>query len=184
MFTKKTFKNESEIIEGCLKGERKAQQHLYETYSRKFFAICLRYIKDRDLAEDVMIESFMKIFEKLNQFESKGSFEGWIRRIVVNECLMYLEKQRNLYREIGLERIFPEANQASPSDNLDWEDLEKMLRYLPIGYRTVFELFALKGWSHEEISRQLGISENTSKSQLSRARVQLQRLLHFRNLKN
>lgn len=169
---------------GCLDQNPKIQRELFDRLSSKMLSICLRYIKETAAAEDVLIVAFRKVFDRIGQFRQQGSFEGWIRRIVVNECLMYLEKQRNLYREIGLERIYPEANQASPSDNLDWEDLEKMLQYLPKGYRKVFELFALEGLSHEEIARQLGISENTSKSQLSRARVQLQRLLHFRNLKN
>lgn len=169
---------------GCLERNPKIQRELFDRLSSKMLSLCLRYIKETAAAEDVLIIAFRKVFDRIVQFRQQGSFEGWIRRIVINECLMYLEKDRNLYREIGLERIYPPANQAGPSDHLDWEDLEKMLRYLPIGYRTVFELFALKGLSHEEIASQLGISENTSKSQLSRARVQLQRLLHFRNLTN
>ncbi|RIW15779.1 RNA polymerase sigma factor [Algoriphagus lacus] len=169
---------------GCLAQNPKIQRELFDRLSPKMLSLCLRYIKETAAAEDVMLIAFRKVFDRIGQFRQQGSFEGWIRRIVVNECLMYLEKQRNLYREIGLERIYPEANQNGPSDNLDWEDLSKMLQYLPKGYRKVFELFALEGLSHEEISRQLEISENTSKSQLSRARVQLQRLLHFRNIKN
>lgn len=169
---------------GCLDQNPKIQRELFDRLSSKMLSLCLRYIKDTAAAEDVLIIAFRKIFDRIGQFRQRGSFEGWIRRIVVNECLMHLEKQRNLYREIGLERIYPQANQAGPSDNLDWEDLQKMLQYLPKGYRQVFGLFVLEGWSHEEIARKLEISENTSKSQLSRARVQLQRLLHFRNLSN
>lgn len=176
--------NIEHLFFGCLDQNPKIQRELFNRLSSKMLSLCLRYIKETAAAEDVLIIAFRKIFDRIGQFRQQGSFEGWIRRIVVNECLMYLEKQRNLYREIGLERIYPEANQAGPSDKLDWEDLEKMLQYLPKGYRKVFELFVLEGLSHEEISRQLEISENTSKSQLSRARVQLQRLLHFRNLKN
>ncbi|OOG74946.1 RNA polymerase subunit sigma-70 [Algoriphagus sp. A40] len=169
---------------GCLDQNPKIQRELFDRLSSKMLSLSLRYIKETAAAEDVLIIAFRKVFDRIGQFRQQGSFEGWIRRIVVNECLMYLEKQRNLYREIGLERIYPEANQASPSDNLDWEDLTKMLQYLPKGYRKVFELFALEGLSHEEIARKLEISENTSKSQLCRARIQLQRLLHFRTLKN
>jgi RNA polymerase sigma-70 factor (ECF subfamily) len=169
---------------GCLDQNPKIQRELFDRLSSKMLSLCLRYIKETAAAEDVLIIAFRKVFDRVSQFRQQGSFEGWIRRIVINECLMYLEKDRNLYKEIGLERIYSPANQPSPSDNLDWEDLGKMLHYLPNGYRKVFELFALEGLSHEEISKKLGISENTSKSQLSRARVQLQRLLYFRNLKN
>jgi RNA polymerase sigma factor (sigma-70 family) len=175
----KTVQHHSRDIEhlffGCLEQNPKIQRELFDRLSSKLFSLCLRYIKETAAAEDVLIISFRKVFDRIGQFRQQGSFEGWIRRVVVNECLMYLEKQRNLYREIGLERIYPEANQASPSDHLDWQDLEKMLQYLPKGYRKVFELFALQGLSHEEIAGQLEISENTSKSQLSRARAQLQK---------
>ncbi|HSF54479.1 MAG TPA: sigma-70 family RNA polymerase sigma factor [Algoriphagus sp.] len=169
---------------GCLDQNPKIQRELFDRLSTKMLSVCQKYIKDTAAAEDVLIIAFGKVFDRIGQFRQQGSFEGWIRRIVVNECLMYLEKQRNLYREIGLDRIYQKANQAGPSDNLDWEDLRKMLQYLPKGYKKVFELFVLEGLSHEEISSQLEISENTSKSQLSRARVQLQRLLHFRDIKN
>lgn len=169
---------------GCLGQNPKIQRELFDRLSPKMLSLCLRYIKETTAAEDVLIISFRKVFDRISQFRQQGSFEGWIRRIVINECLMYLEKDRNLYQEIGLERVYSPANQPGPSDNLDWEDLKKMLQYLPKGYRKVFELFVLEGLNHEEIARQLEISENTSKSQLSRARVQLQQLLHFRNLKN
>lgn len=183
MFTKKTFKNESEIIEGCLKGERKAQQHLYETYSRKFFAICLRYIKDRDLAEDVMIESFMKIFEKLNQFESKGSFEGWMKRIIVTQALLTLRNNKNLNMEVNMENVSDLSNHQYELNHLEADELMDLVEDLPTGYRTVFNLYAIEGYSHAEIGDLLGITESTSKSQLNRGRNLLKQKIASQQLK-
>ncbi len=160
---------------GCLDQNPKIQRELFERLSEKMLGICLKYIKERAAAEDVLIIAFRKIFDRIGQFRQQGSFEGWIRRIVVNECLMYLEKQKNVYKQTGLESVYPTANQSGPSDCMDWEDLKKILLSLPNGYRKVFELFVLEGLSHEEIAQKLEISENTSKSQLSRARAQVQK---------
>lgn len=173
------IKSIEHLFFGCLEQNPKIQRELFDRLSKKMLSVCLKYIKETTAAEDVLIVAFRKIFDRIAQFRQQGSFEGWIRRIVVNECLMYLEKERNLYKEIGLDKIYPEANQAGPGDFLDWEDLGKMLHFLPKGYRTVFELFVLEGFSHEEIAKQLVISENTSKSQLSRARVQLQKKFYL-----
>ncbi len=160
---------------GCLDQNPRIQRELFDRLSEKMLAVCLRYIKETTAAEDVLIVAFRKIFDRIAQFRQQGSFEGWIRRIVVNECLMYLEKQKSYYKQTGLEKIYPAANQFGPSDCLDWEDLRKILLSLPNGYRRVFELFVLDGLSHEEIAQKLEISENTSKSQLSRARAQVQK---------
>lgn len=183
MFIKKTFKNESEIIEGCLKGERQAQQLLYETYSKKFFAICLRYIKDRDLAEDVMIESFMKIFEKLNQFQSKGSFEGWMKKIIITQSLLTLRNNKNLNMEVNVENISDLPNQQYELNHLEADELMKLVKDLPTGYRTVFNLYAIEGYSHAEIGDLLGITEGTSKSQLNRGRNLLKQKIASQQLK-
>ncbi|MDX5479546.1 MAG: sigma-70 family RNA polymerase sigma factor [Cyclobacteriaceae bacterium] len=170
MLFKKTFISEQDIIKGCLKGERKAQQHLYESYSKKFLAICLRYVKDRDLAEDVMIEGFMKIFEKLSQFESKGSFEGWMKRIIVTQSLLTLRNNRHLNMEVHVEGHLENADSVYELDHLEAADLMELIKDLPVGYRTVFNLYAIEGYSHAEIADLLGITESTSKSQLNRAR--------------
>lgn len=164
---------------GCLAQNSKNQRELFERLSPKMLSICLRYVKETAAAEDVLIIAFGKVFSRISQFSQKGSFEGWIRRIVVNECLMHLEKQKVKFRELDLRQLTSQSLTSFPDDSLDWEDLRKMLCKLPRGYRMVFELFVLKGLSHEEIAKKLQISESTSKSQLSRARVQLQRLLHF-----
>lgn len=166
------FETEYDLAKALIKGEPQAQRLFYEKYSGKFLAICCRYVSDRMAAEDLMVESVMKIFDKVSQFGFKGSFEGWAKRLVVNEALMFLRSQKML--EVGLDDVGELQN--SYSQNLDFEsdELLKLIQSLPNGYRTVFNLYAIEGYNHQEISEMLGISEGTSKSQLSRARVILQ----------
>lgn len=168
---------EEELIKGCLSHDRSAQKRLYDTYSSKMYAICYRYVRDAAEAEDILIIAFTRIFEKINQFKSEGSFEGWIRRIIVNEALTHLRRNRSMYLETDLEQVDREPDYDKLRDHLEEEDLLKMIQDLPTGYRIVFNLYAIEGYSHKEIASQLGISENTSKSQLSRARVYLQKML-------
>ncbi|WP_194778422.1 RNA polymerase sigma factor [Pararhodonellum marinum] len=165
------------LFRGCLAKNRSMQNAVYEKYASKMYALCLRYVKEAAIAEDVLIIGFMKVFDRIHQFKSTGSFGGWIRRIMVNECLMYLEKEKNFYREIGIDSILPPQVQTPPSDELDVEDLMKLINSLPVGYKTVFNLYAIEGFSHHEIADKLKISENTSKSQLSRARSLLQKMI-------
>lgn len=169
--------DEQELINGCRTRNRAAQKRLYDTFSSKMYALCCRYVKDSMEAEDVLITAFTKILDKIDQYKHEGSFEGWIRRIVVNESLTYLRRNRNMYLETELEAADYEPDYQSLSDSLEAEDLLKMISELPSGYRIVFNLYAIDGYSHKEIAEQLGISENTSKSQLSRARTYLQKLL-------
>ena len=165
------FSDEDELISGCLSGKRQAQRQLYDTYSRRFMAICLRYLKDQEQAEDVMIQSFMKIFEKLSQFQGKGSFEGWMKRIVVTQALMAIRSNRSLSLSISLEDAEKMQEPAAEDLNqLEVAELMDLVQSLPLGYRTVFNLFAIEGYSHQEIGELLGITESTSKSQLNRAR--------------
>jgi RNA polymerase sigma factor (sigma-70 family) len=168
---------EEDLIQGCLKGNRTSQKQLYEIYSSKMYALCYRYVKDSMQAQDILVTAFMKVFEKIGQFKNEGSFEGWIRRIMVNESLSYLRKQRAMYVETDLEQADREPDYENLSDHLEAEDLLRMISELPAGYRIVFNMYAIDGYSHKEIAEHLGISENTSKSQLSRARVFLQKLL-------
>ena len=168
---------EDELIKGCLRRDRNAQKQLYDMYSSKMYGLCYRYVKDVMEAEDILVTAFMKVFDKIAQFKSEGSFEGWIRRIVVNEALTYLRRHRSMYLETELEQADREPDYNSLSDHLEAEDLLKMIQELPAGYRIVFNLYAIDGYSHKEIAEQLGISENTSKSQLSRARTYLQKVL-------
>jgi RNA polymerase sigma factor (sigma-70 family) len=168
---------DKDLIEGCKKHDRHAQRFLYEHFSGKMFGLCCRYIKDKMEAEDVLVTSFTKIFDRIEQFKGEGSFEGWIRRIVVNESLSYLRKNKSMYLETDIEAAHREPDYASLENQLEAEDLLKMISALPTGYRIVFNMYAVDGYSHKEIAEQLGISENTSKSQLSRARVALQKVL-------
>ena len=169
--------NEDELIKGCVRRERNAQKRLYETFSSKMCALCCRYVKDSMEAEDVLVTAFTKILDRIDQYKGEGSFEGWIRRVVVNEALTYLRRNRSMYIETELEAADREPDYQLISDHLEAEDLLNMIQELPAGYRIVFNLYAIDGYSHKEIADQLSISENTSKSQLSRARVYLQKIL-------
>lgn len=166
--------NEQNLIKACLRGDSSAQKQVYERYSGKMLGLCRRYINDVAEAEGVMVTGFLKVFDKLGQFSGNGSFEGWIRRIMVNESLLYLRKHKNMYLEVDLEYATAEPNYAWASSNLEAQELLAMVNRMPVGYRTVFNLYAIEGYSHKEIANQLEISENTSKSQLSRARALLQ----------
>jgi RNA polymerase sigma-70 factor (ECF subfamily) len=168
---------EEELIKGCLRRERTAQQQLFDLYSSKMYALCYRYVRHAMEAEDILVTAFTKVFDRIGQFKGEGSFEGWIRRIMVNEALTYLRKSRAMYLETDLEQADREPDYDKLSDHLEAEDLMKMIQDLPAGYRVVFNMYAIDGYSHKEIAGQLGISENTSKSQLSRARVYLQKKL-------
>ena len=168
---------EQDLIKGCLRRDRVSQQQLFDHFSSKMYAICYRYVKNPMEAEDILVTAFTKIFERINQYKGDGSFEGWVRRIMVNEALTFLRKSRNMYLETDLEQADLEPNYDQLGDHLEAEDLLKMIQELPAGYRLVFNMYAIDGYSHKEIADHLGISENTSKSQLSRARVYLQKML-------
>ena len=174
MLTIQKSSQEDQLIKGCKKNSQKAQRALYERYASKMLGTCMRYINDREEAEHIMVGGMVKVFNKIDQFSGDGSFEGWIRRIVVNEALMYLRK--NSVMSVDIDTVQEERNVdlSSLEDHLQAEDLMKMVQSLPVGYRTVFNLYAIEGYNHQEIGEQLGISENTSKSQLSRARKMLQ----------
>ena len=169
--------SEAELINGCIRRERGSQKRLYDTFSPKMYGLCRRYVKDSMEAEDVLVTAFTKILERIDQYKGVGSFEGWIRRVVVNEALTYLRRNRSMYVETELEAADREPDFQNLEDHLEAEDLLTMIQELPSGYRIVFNLYAIDGYSHKEIAEQLNISENTSKSQLSRARVYLQKLL-------
>jgi len=168
---------ESEIIQRCLQNNQQAQRMLYDKYAAKMLGVCVRYISDRTAAEDVMIRGLQKVFSKLGTFKHEGSFEGWIRRIVVNEALTYIRKHKYMYVEKDLETVahYPDINALNA--NLEAQDLLAIIEDLPSGYRTIFNLYAIEGYSHKEIAKLLRISESTSKSQLSRARLMLQKQL-------
>lgn len=168
--------SEQELIALCHKGNRRAQQMLYEKYSPKMFGVCKRYVKSREDAEDVLIEGMYKVLSKINQYSGKGSFEGWIRRIVVNEALMFLRKKHNFKLTVEISNIEVKS-QVNADDALAEQDILSLLNKLPTGYRTVFNLYVVEGFKHREIAEMMGISINTSKSQLILAKKRLRNLL-------
>jgi RNA polymerase sigma-70 factor (ECF subfamily) len=165
------------IIKGCLAGNRRDQELLYRRHSAKLYAVSLQYSSNDEEARDILQEGFIKIFENLKNYKHEGSFEGWIRRIVVNTALEKFRSRHNLFRVDDIDTITePEAE----PDNEDYSglqavDLLYIIRELPPKYRMVFNLYAIEGYSHREIGDMLNISEGTSKSNLSRARIILQR---------
>ncbi len=169
IFRKKKYDPE-ELVRACGKGKAAAQKQLYEQYERPMMALCARYIPQQQEAEDVLMQGFVKVFQKIDSYKFEGSFEGWLRRVFVNECLMHLRKKTHL--TASLEQA--EGQMATVSAVLEADELLALVQALPTGYRTVFNLYAIEGYSHQEIAQQLGISEGTSKSQLSKARQMLQ----------
>ncbi len=176
---------ELELIEGCRRDNRIAQKALFERYSPKFFGVCKRYIKQREDAEDILIEALYKAIANINSYKGEGSFEGWIRRIVVNECLMFLRRQTNFHLTAELDDRFHgiEDDALNIAEQLAGQDILGLLDKLPTGYRTVFNLYVIEGFKHREIAEQLNISINTSKSQLILAKEKLRNLLGKENIR-
>lgn len=168
---------EEHILEGCLSGKREFQELLYKRHSGKMFALCLRYVRNREEAEDVLQDGFVTVFKNIQNFRRDGSFEGWIRRIIVNTALMHIRSRK---KDLNFSDLDEVGNNYHPQSHFDTisqinaNELLKMLETLPDGYRVVFNLFAIEGYSHKEIGEMLGINEGTSKSQLSKARNYLQ----------
>ena len=165
------------IIELCKKEDPSAQRELYDRYSSLMFAICLRYTKQYEDAEDVLIESFYKILSRISSYKGQGSFEGWMKRITVNEALMSLRKKNVLNLSVELSNITEPAYDDDIISKLAYEELIDLLNELPTGYRTVFNLYVVEGYKHKEIAQELGISINTSKSQLILAKKKLRELV-------
>lgn len=163
---------ETEIIKLAVGNNRQAQQQLYSRFSPKMLSVCRQYIKDIQLAEDVMITAFMKVFTSLSKFEHKGSFEGWIRRIMVNECISYLRVQKKV--QFAEDEIYKEESFNAIDSQFSTDQIQFLIDALPDGYKMVFNLYAIEGYKHNEIAKMLGINEGTSKSQLSHARKMLQ----------
>lgn len=173
---------ESLLIHLCLKQDLTAQEFLYKKYAPRFLALILRYISRRDDAEDVLVEAIFKIFTKLHTFKKEGSFEGWMKRLVVNDCLMFLRKNKMITVDID---TINEVN--SDLDNpffmeKDIEALKRVINSLPSGYKIIFNLYVVEGYKHKEIAQLLGISVNTSKSQLIHAKRSIRRQLGLTHL--
>ena len=163
---------EAKIIKLAVENNRQAQQQIYSRFSSKMLSVCRQYIKDIQLAEDVMITAFMKVFTNLSKFENKGSFEGWIRRIMVNECISYLRVQKKV--NFAEDEFFVEESFNATESQFTIEQIQYLIDALPDGYKMVFNLYAIEGYKHNEIAKMLGINEGTSNSQLSHASKMLQ----------
>jgi RNA polymerase sigma factor (sigma-70 family) len=175
--------SESSLIENCINGNRKSQKQLYDMYSPKMFSVCLRYSKNQMDAEDVLQDGFVKLFNNLHRFRGEGSFDGWVRRIFVNTAIEHIRRKNlNTTCGEGLENSVVDKQQNA-LDNLYEKDLIKTSMTLSEGYRTVFNLYAVEGYSHKEIASQLGITESTSKSQFSRAKALLRNIIQNKSTK-
>ena len=166
--------SESDLIAGCIEGNRRMQEQLYRRFSPRMYAVCLRYAGNAEEAEDILQEGFIKVFKKLESFRGDGSFEGWIRRIFVNTAIEHFRRKRYLMPVTEKEENTLEGKYVSVLDNLAEKDIISLVQELSPGYRTVFNMYVVEGYTHKEIADMLGISEGTSKSQLSRAKVILQ----------
>lgn len=169
--------SDDQLLDGCLRDHRATQEALYKRYAPTMFAICLRYAVDRPQAEDIMQEGFVKVFTHIKQFRREGSFEGWMKRIFVNTAIEWLRKNSVMNQMLDVD-VTP-LNRAQPDDfhTLSAKDLMGFVQSLAPGYRTVFNLYAIEGYSHREIGEMLNISEGTSKSQFARARYMLERMV-------
>ncbi|WP_026452551.1 RNA polymerase sigma factor [Aequorivita capsosiphonis] len=174
-------KNYSKLIEKASKGDRRAQHQLFEMFSPKMLGVCRQYLKNNDLAEEVMLSGFLKMFKNLNNFKNEGSFEGWIRRIMVNESISQLRKDKKLHFISETEIENTQEHSAYIETELEVNEIQKMIDSLPDGYKTIFVLYAIEGYKHSEIGEMLQISENTSKSQLFKARKMLQNRVKQQN---
>ena len=166
---------EKDWIEEAKKGDRRAQKAIYDLLAAKMFAVCLRYMGDRDSAEDILQDGFVILFSKIDSFTGAGSFEGWARRIFVNTALMSLRKKDALKNSEDVQSAWGISSDAPTAiEEIGYDELMKMIAALPPGFRTVFNMYVIEGYSHKEIAEALGISETTSRSQLQRARTLLQ----------
>lgn len=166
---------EKKLITDCLDGDRTAQKQLFDMFAPLMLSVCLRYVGDRQTAEDLVQDGFVTLFTKLGSYKGEGSFEGWVRRIFINTSLMYLRKKDALKMSDDLENARGLSSEMSTQmEDIGYKELMKLITELPPGFRTVFNMYVIEGYSHKEIAEELGITETTSRTQLSRARVWLQ----------
>jgi RNA polymerase sigma factor (sigma-70 family) len=165
---------ESDLINGCIEGNRRMQEELYNRFSGRMYAVCLRYAGNGEEAQDILQDGFIKVYKKLDSFRGEGSFEGWVRRIFVNTAIEHFRRKKYLSPVTEKEENTIEGKYTSVLDEMAAKDIMALVQELSPGYRTVFNMYVVEGYSHKEIATMLGISEGTSKSQLSRAKVILQ----------
>ena len=170
---------ENKLIQSCLQGNRKAQKRLYDDYKIKMFNLCMRYAKSREEAEDFLLEGFHKVFRDLKDFKVENSFDAWLRKIMINTALMNLRKKK-FFATFPINEEITESAPISENDfllQMNANEIIYAIQQLPIGYQTIFNLFAIEGFSHKEIALQLNIAESTSRSQYNRAKKSLQKSL-------
>ncbi|TSJ46352.1 RNA polymerase sigma factor [Fluviicola chungangensis] len=168
------------LVNECAKGNSKAQRALFDKFAPKMLAVCQRYLRNTQEAEDVLQDGFVKVFQKIVDFKMEGSLEGWIRRIVVNTALDTIRKNKKLLDDVQVEEVQYKVSFTDHQfDGMDLAQLMKLIDEMPDGYRIVFNMFAIEGYSHKEIADTLGVTENTSKSQYSRARAFLRTQLEL-----
>ncbi|MDX1348741.1 MAG: RNA polymerase sigma factor [Putridiphycobacter sp.] len=169
---------DEELIKKCTCGDLLAQKAFYEKFAGKMFGVCLRYMNGDDEAQDVLQDGFIKVFDNLEKYQKKGSLEGWVRRIIVNTALDQIRKNKKYLDNVDADSVsYLLEDEVYIVEELEADDLLKIINRLPVGYRVVFNLFAIEGYSHKEIAAKLDITESTSKSQYSRARKILRTVL-------
>jgi RNA polymerase sigma-70 factor (ECF subfamily) len=168
---------ESDLIKGCISGDRKMQEILYYKYSPKMYSVCLRYSSNADDAQDLLQDGFIKVFKNLEKFRGEGSFEGWMRRIFVNTSIEQFRRKTKLATVSETKETNIEDKEWSALDTIAEKDIIKIIQKLSPGYKQVFNMYVIEGYTHKEIGDILGISEGTSKSQLARAKVILQKMV-------
>ena len=165
------------LIQECLKGKRKAQGELYRRYAAKMMGVCMRYSRNRDMAHDLLQEGFIKVFTNLNEYSGNGSFEGWMRKIFINCALEKIRRAKVLPLTFPTEETEQETSFPNALEEISAQEMLDLIHRLPPGYQTIFNLFAIEGFSHKEIGAMLRITEGTSRSQYARARYTLQQMI-------
>lgn len=174
---------EEALLQGCLHNNPDAQRKLYEQYSSKMLAVCYRYAHNREDAEDMLQEGFIKVFSQIHTFENRGSLEGWIRRVFVHTCINILKKNKRFNESVDLIHASSlQTREESIPSIIQAKEVVECIRMLPIGYRTVLNLYAIEGFSHKEVAVMLDIEESTSRSQYTRAKAMLEDLLVRKNI--
>lgn len=172
--------SETDLVKGCQKGKAKYQRLLYEQYAPKMLGVCLRYFHSKDEAQDALHDGFVKVYSKIKDFRSEGSFEGWIRRIMVNTSLnLYRSNLKRMYHANVDDDTVQIADSSMDFDHFNVQDILRLVQELPDGYRIIFNMFEIDGYAHKEIAEMLSISVNTSKSQLLKARRQLRQRMEL-----
>ena len=174
---------EEALLQGCIKNNASAQKELYDKYSYKMFAVCYRYAHNREDAEDMLQEGFIKVFSQIHKFENRGALEGWIRRIMIHTCINILKKNKRFNESVDLIHATAlQVREESVPSIIQAKEVVECIRMLPLGYRTVLNLYAIEGFSHKEISTILDVEESTSRSQYTRAKAMLEDILVRKNI--